>query len=99
MSEVISKRFYRHISQDVCPWNRKFSQELADDLPFEAREFIAGKDPVTLATDILTLDQDAFSAAFRTSPMKRTKLEGLRRNTEVILQNDSTASYALDIAE
>ncbi len=69
------------------------------DLPFEAREFIAGKDPVTLATDILTLDQDAFSAAFRKSPMKRTKLEGLRRNTEVILQNDSTASYALDTAE
>ena len=43
----------------------KFSQALADDSPFPLREFIAGKDAVTLATDILALDQAAFSAAFR----------------------------------
>jgi hypothetical protein len=35
----------------------KFSQELAEESPFRAREFIAGKDAVTLATDILALDQ------------------------------------------
>jgi epoxyqueuosine reductase len=66
----------------------KFSQELADDSPFRAREFIAGKDAATLATDILALDQDAFSAAFRKSPMKRAKLAGLRRNAAVVLGND-----------
>ncbi|MES3035677.1 MAG: tRNA epoxyqueuosine(34) reductase QueG [Gemmatimonadota bacterium] len=78
--------------QSVCPWNVKFSQELAEDSPFRAREFIAGKDAVTLATDILALDQEAFSAAFRKSPMKRAKLAGLRRNAAVVLKNASNES-------
>jgi epoxyqueuosine reductase len=85
----ISKRVCRHISQSVCPWNQKFSQALAEDSPFRAREFIAGKDAVTLARDILGLDQDAFSAAFRKSPMKRAKLRGLQRNAAVVLENAS----------
>ncbi len=69
----------------MCPWNVKFSQELAGDSPFGAREFIAGKDAATLATDILALDQEQFSAAFRKSPMKRAKLRGLRRNAAAVL--------------
>jgi epoxyqueuosine reductase len=84
---AISKRLYRHISQTCCPWNRKFSVELAEDSPFKAREFVAGKDAVTLATDILTLDQETFSAVFRKSPMKRAKLVGLRRNAAVVLDD------------
>ncbi len=84
-----SKRLYRHISQSVCPWNRKFSVELADDSPFHAREFIAGKDAVTLATDILALDQEQFSAAFRKSPMKKAKLAGPKRNAAIALENGS----------
>ena len=87
VASLISKRLYRHISQSVCPWNAKFSQTLADASPFRAREFIAGKDAVTLATDILALDQDAFSAEFRKSPMKRAKLAGLRRNAAIVLEN------------
>ncbi len=75
------------ICQSVCPWNVKFSLELAGDSPFQAREFIAGKDAVTLATDILALDQEQFSAAFRKSPMKRAKLAGLRRNAAVVRAN------------
>jgi epoxyqueuosine reductase QueG len=71
----------------LCPWNVKFSQELAEDSPFQAREFIARKDAVTLATDILALDQERFSAAFRKSPMKRAKLAGLQRNAGVVLEN------------
>ena len=67
----------------------KFSQALAENSPFRAREFIAGKDSVTLATDILALDQDAFSAACRRSPMKRAKLAGLRRNAAVVRENAS----------
>jgi len=86
----ISKRLYRHISQSVCPWNVKFSQALAVGSPFAAREFIVGKDAVTLATDILALDQEAFSAAFRKSPMKRAKLRGLQRNAAVVLGNVGT---------
>ena len=64
----------------------KFSKELAEASPFRAREFIAGKNALTLATDVLALDQDAFSAAFRKSPMKRAKLAGLQRNAAVVLQ-------------
>ena len=62
----------------------KFSQELAKDSPFRVREFIAGKNLLMLARDILALDQDAFSAA---SPMKRAKLSGLWRNAAVVLAN------------
>ena len=86
---MISVRLYRHTSQSVCPWNVKFSQALAEDSPFRAREFVAGKDAVTLAHDILALDQEQFSAAFRQSPMKRAKLAGLRRNAAVVLENSS----------
>jgi epoxyqueuosine reductase QueG len=71
----------------VCPWNGKFSQELADDSPFRAREFSAGKDAVTLATGILALGQEQFNAAFRRSPRKRAKLAGLKRNSAVVLTN------------
>jgi epoxyqueuosine reductase QueG len=56
---------YRHICQSVCPWNVRFSQALADDSPFRAREFIAGKDALARSREILALDQEAFSAAFR----------------------------------
>ncbi len=65
----------------------KFSQALAENSPFAPRALIAGKDAVTLARDILALDQGAFSAAFRKSPMKRAKLAGLRRNAAVVLTN------------
>ena len=80
---------YRHISPSVCPWNVKFSQELAEGSPFRARPFLDGKDAVTLATDILALDQEQFSAAFRKSPMKRAKLAELQRNAVVVLTNDA----------
>ena len=46
---------------------------------------------MTLVTDILTLDQDAFSATFRKSPMKRAKLAGMRRNAEVVFTNNAEA--------
>ena len=71
----------------MCPWNVKFSQALAEASPFRAREFIAGKDAVTLASDILALDQTQFSAALRKFPMKRARLAGLRRNAAVVLDN------------
>ena len=87
MLRQIAKRLYRHISQSVCPWNVKFSQALADDSPFRARPFLDGKDAVTLATDILALDQEQFSAAFPKSPMKRARLAGLQRNAAVVLTN------------
>ncbi len=72
----------------------KFSQELAYDSPFAPREFIAGKDAVTLAADILALDQEQFSAAFQKSPMKRAKLSGLQRNAAIVLASTATSDEA-----
>ena len=92
VNSVISKRLYRHISQSVCPWNVKFSQELAEGSPFKARPFLDGKDAKTLARDILALDQEAFSAAFRKSPMKRAKLAGVQRNAAVVIGKVTTAA-------
>ena len=66
--------------------------------PFAAREFIAGKDAVTLARDILALDQERFSAAFRKSPMKRAKLRGLQRNAAVVLGNAGGAAHMDSLA-
>ena len=63
------------------------SQALAEESPFRAREFVAGTDAVTLSSDILALDQEAFSAAFRTSPMTRAKLRGLQRNAALVITN------------
>lgn len=79
------------ICQEVCPWNQRFSRELAADSPFRDREALAGKDALTLSRDLLAMSQPQFSAAFKGSPMKRAKLEGLKRNATVVLGNIGTA--------
>jgi len=63
---------------------------LADDSPFAARAFVAGKDALTLSRELLAMSQVEFSAAFKDSPMKREKLRGLQRNAAVILGNVGT---------
>ena len=82
------------ICQSVCPWNLRFSRELADDSPFKPREFLAGKDAWLLAQDLLAMSQDEFSSVFRKSPMKRAKLHGLQRNATVVLGNLETIGAA-----
>jgi len=47
--------------------------------------FLANKDARTLAEDLLALNQEEFSAAFRKSPMKRAKRAGLQRSARVVL--------------
>jgi epoxyqueuosine reductase len=41
----------------------------------------------TLAREILSMDDEAFRASFKGSPMKRAKLRGLKRNAAVVLGN------------
>jgi epoxyqueuosine reductase len=77
------------ICQDVCPWNVRFSRELKETA-FAPREVLAGKDPRTLAHELMNMSQDEFTAAFRGSPMKRAKLTGLKRNAAVVLSNVGT---------
>jgi len=75
------------ICQSVCPWNIRFSRELPDDSPFRVRPMLAGKDAGALARELMVMSQDEFSAGFKRSPMKRAKLQGLKRNAALVLSN------------
>ena len=90
MPSGIRKWLYRHFSQDVCPWNRRFATANREPA-FAPREALDGKDARTLARDLLGMSQPEFSAAFKGSPMKRAKLRGLKRNAAVVLGNVGTA--------
>jgi epoxyqueuosine reductase len=74
------------ICQDVCPWNHRFASEVAEPA-FAARDAIAGKDAETIARELLAMSPEEFSEAFRKSPMKRAKLQGLKRNAAALLDN------------
>jgi epoxyqueuosine reductase len=68
------------VCQDVCPWNRKFASAAADTR-FAPRDGNVQPDLAGLQA----LDQAGFSARFKGSPVKRTKLEGLQRNAGIVL--------------
>jgi epoxyqueuosine reductase len=68
------------ICQDVCPWNEKFSVKTG----------AAGFAPraATIAPElrhVAEMEQDEFSKTFSKSPVKRTKLSGMRRNAATVL--------------
>lgn len=69
---------------DACPWNRfaRRSRESA----FATRDFVHG----WTLRDFLALDDDAFRALFRKSPIKRIKRRGFLRNVCVALGNVGT---------
>jgi epoxyqueuosine reductase len=76
------------ICQDVCPWNRRRRQMGGE--AFAAREGLVAPDLVALAA--ATLDEDAFRARFRGSPLKRAKRRGMLRNVAVALGNSGAAA-------
>jgi epoxyqueuosine reductase len=72
------------ICQDVCPWTR-FSKETRESA-FEPRPGV-----VTPALDDLqAMSQEEFVERFRGSPVKRTKLAGLKRNARAASDNHQT---------
>jgi epoxyqueuosine reductase len=75
------------ICQDVCPWNVRFSRELADPSPFAPRDALGAMDAVAFARQLLAMQPGEFAAAFKGSPMKRAKLRGLKRNAVIALGN------------
>jgi len=81
------------ICQDVCPWNEKFAPELREPA-FAARTAIAGKDTRALSRELLAMSDEDFRSSFKGSPMKRTKLRGLKRNAAVVLGNIGEAEDA-----
>ena len=76
----------RHTSQEVCPWNEKFSVSLREEA-FHPRKAIVDKTAALLSEELLEMSDDYFRAAFKGSPMKRAKLRGLKRNAAVVLAN------------
>jgi epoxyqueuosine reductase len=74
------------ICQEVCPWNAVAPR--SDDPAWQPR-------PAWDRVDLLTLagrKDDELTAALRGSPMKRTKVQGLRRNIAVALTNGQTTA-------
>jgi epoxyqueuosine reductase len=66
------------VCQDVCPWNRH--PPVAIEPAFQPRHHPA-------LADLLALDEPAYQEAFRGSPVKRARREGLARNAAVVLGN------------
>ncbi len=65
--------------QDVCPWNKKFSA-LTEEVKFHP---IDGNAELDLK-DVIKMNEDDFSTRFHDTPIKRTKLSGLKRNAEFL---------------
>ena len=68
--------------QTVCPWVKQFAKP--------GRTRFLSADPEVAApelTGLLALDEDAFRASFRGTPVLRTKRRGLLRNVCVALGN------------
>jgi epoxyqueuosine reductase len=70
------------ICQEVCPYNRRFA------LPTDEPSFQAQLDQMAPPLlELIQLDEAAFRARFKGSPIKRTKRRGLLRNVCVALGN------------
>ena len=69
------------ICQDICPVNRK--AEFGTTREFEKRQGFE----FTELLPVLDMDQETFSKIYKNSPIKRAKLNGLKRNVCVALGN------------
>ena len=75
------------ICQDVCPWNRKAPAS-------EAAEFQPRPELVNPALDWLAeMTAEQFRTIFRGSPLKRTKLSGIRRNAVIAMGNSGNRGF------
>jgi epoxyqueuosine reductase len=72
------------ICQEVCPWNKKFAQVT------QIQDFINPNNSLISLTDIIQMEQEEFSLKFKDSPIKRTKLEGLKRNASALIHSKNS---------
>ncbi|HZZ72372.1 MAG TPA: tRNA epoxyqueuosine(34) reductase QueG [Pirellulales bacterium] len=74
------------VCQEVCPWNRRAPESSEAELqPCESMN------PIEL-TELFDLDEEAFLARFRSSPLWRAKRRGLLRNAAIVLGNRPAAA-------
>lgn len=69
------------ICQDVCPWNNKFAQENGHP------EFSEKTNVEFELEELINLNEQDFRNKFRHSPLKRAKLNGIKRNAEFLKKN------------
>ena len=75
------------ICQDVCPWNRKAPVTTTSE--FQPRQGL-----VNPALDWLAaMEAEEFRTVFRGSPIRRTKLAGLRRNAIIAMGNSGNQKF------
>jgi len=70
------------ICQDVCPWNIKFSQ-ISSEPGFYDKE---NKREIPL-DKVIEMSPEDFAQLFKSSPVKRTKLKGLKRNAAFLKES------------
>jgi epoxyqueuosine reductase len=75
------------ICQDVCPWNRHAPATTLPD--FQPRPKLVNPDLEWLAK----MSVEEFREVFRGSPVKRTKLSGLRRNVVIAMANSGDSRF------
>src|SRR5262245_44691746 len=78
------------VCQDVCPWNHR--------APATAEPAFAARRHPPL-TELLALDEAAYTERFRGSPLKRARRAGLARNAAVALGNGGRAEDLPPLAE
>lgn len=67
------------ICQEVCPWNIKFSVTTL------LKEFYPKHSELTYS-EVMEMDEITFKEKFSDSPVKRTKLSGLKRNAQFLFE-------------
>ena len=75
------------VCQEVCPWNRKPTRAAenlsGDDLPLDRLDLPA----------LFDLTEDQFRAAYRKTPLWRTRRRGILRNAAIVLGNRGDAGF------
>jgi len=80
----ISKQVYRHTSQEVCPWNRRFAATSSE--PLYATDSGSGTDGPALV-ELMGPSEEEFAFWFSGTSIKRAKRRGPLRNAAVALGN------------
>ena len=75
------------ICQDVCPWNRKAPATSAAE--FQPREELVNPALEWLAN----ISAEEFRRTFKSSPLRRAKRAGLRRNAVIAMGNSGDRSF------
>ncbi|MBI1852058.1 MAG: tRNA epoxyqueuosine(34) reductase QueG [Planctomycetes bacterium] len=81
------------VCQDVCPWNARLERTRAEPRPdVDPAYRPRGGETAPRLAELAKLDEAAFRARFRGTPVLRTKRRGLLRNVAVALGNSRSPS-------